>query len=63
MAKPIKCKVICNNQWGYEATPYEAPSISAGVRWARESGWFWYRVVVDWKTVRRGYGEEWRKER
>lgn len=56
MAKPKKCEVLCNNRWGYVATPYKAESISAGVRWAKESGWFAYRVLVDGKVVRRGFG-------
>lgn len=54
--KPIKCKVLCNNRWGYVATPYEANSIAEGVRWAKESGWFAYRIIVDGRVVRRGFG-------
>lgn len=55
--RAIPCKVLCNNRWGYCATPYEAPSISAGVKWAKDNGWFYYRIVVDGKVVRRGYGD------
>lgn len=56
MAKPKKCEVLCNNRWGYVAMPYKAESISAGVRWAKDSGWFAYRILVDGKVVRRGFG-------
>lgn len=53
-----KCKVICNNRWGYQATPYEAESIAEGVRWAKQSGWWYWVIVVDGKIVRRGHGDE-----
>ena len=54
-----KCKVICNNRWGYQATPYEAESIAEGVRWAKKSGWWYWVIVVDGKIVRRGHGDGW----
>ena len=53
--KPIPCKVVCNNRWGHIATPVDFPSIAAGVRWAKESGWYCYRIFANGKIVRRGY--------
>jgi len=53
--KPIPCKVVCNNRWGHIATPVDFPSIAAGMRWAKESGWFSYRIFAKGKLVRRGY--------
>lgn len=58
--KAIPCVIVCNNRWGYCATPYHAPSIAAGIRWARSSGWFWWRAIVAGRVVARGYGDDWR---
>lgn len=52
------CVAICNNRWGYCATPHAFKSIADAVRWARSSGWFWYRIVCDGRVVRRGFGDE-----
>ena len=53
--KAKKCKVLFNTKWGYVATPMEFPSIHKAVEYAKDSGWFAYRVVVDGKVVRRGF--------
>lgn len=58
MGKPIPCKVICNTRWGYCMTPQEFPSIRQGIKYGRESGLFAYRVFVNNKVVRRGFGQE-----
>ena len=55
--KPIKCQLLCNNRWGYEATPMEFPSIKKAVEYGRNSTWFAFRVVVNGKVVRRGFGD------
>ena len=51
------CKVVCNARNGYVPAIHEAPSIAAGVRWAKESPWFRYRVFVGGRCVRRGFCE------
>ena len=55
--KARKCELLLNNRWGYVATPMEFPSIRKAVEYARKSTWFAYRVVVDEKVVRRGFGD------
>lgn len=55
--KAKKCKALFNNRWGACATPMEFPSIRKAVEYAKDSGWFAYRVVVDGKVVRRGHGD------
>ena len=55
--KPIKCQLLCNNRWGYCATPMDFPSIRKAVEYGRNSPWFAYRVVVNGKVVRRGFGD------
>lgn len=57
MKKPIECVVVVNTRWGHVCQPYHAKSIAEGVRWARESGGFVYRVFVNGKVVRRGFCE------
>lgn len=57
--KPIKCTVIVNTKWGYCSTSYEAKSISEGVKYAKSSGGFAYRVLVNGKVVRRGFCDPW----
>lgn len=57
MAKSIPCKVVCYGRWGHMATPYEAPSIAEGIRWAKSSGWDGYLIFVGNKIVRRGFCE------
>ena len=53
--KAIPCKVVCNSRLGNVPMPVYFPSIAAGVRWAKESGWFCYRIFAKGKLVRRGY--------
>lgn len=53
--KAKKCKMVFNSRWGHISAPMEFPSISAGLKFAKESGWFAYRVYVDGKLVRRGF--------
>ena len=53
--KSIPCKVVCNSRYGTIATPIDFPSIAAGVRWAKGSGWFSYRIFANGKIVRSGY--------
>ena len=53
--RAIPCKVVCNNRWGYVANSVDFPSIAAAVRWAKESGWFYYRIYAKGKLVRSGY--------
>ena len=53
--KSIPCKVVCNSRYGTISAPIDFPSIAAGVRWAKESGWFSYRIFANGKIVRRGY--------
>ena len=53
--KSIPCKVVCNSRYGTISTPIDFPSIAAGVRWAKESGWFYYNIFVNGKIVRRGF--------
>lgn len=55
--RAIPCKVVCNTRSGYLATPHDAPSIAAGVRMGKESGWFRYRVFVGGRCVRQGFCE------
>lgn len=53
--KSTPCKVVFNGRNGYVATPLDAPSIAAGVRMAKGSGWFRYRIFVDGRVVRQGF--------
>ena len=53
--KSIPCKVVCNSRYGTISHTIDFPSIAAGVRWAKESGWFSYCIFVNGKIVRRGY--------
>lgn len=53
--KAKKCKIVFTARWGYIPAPMEFPSISAGLKFAKESGWFAYLVYVDGKLVRRGF--------
>ena len=53
--KPIECDVVVNTRYGHIYQPYHAKSIAEGVRWAKESGGFAYRILVDGKVVRRGF--------
>jgi hypothetical protein len=52
-AKP--CKVVLTGRNGYVATPVDAPSIAEGMRIAKSSGWFRYRIFVDGRVVRQGF--------
>ena len=53
MRKP--CTVVVNTRNGHIITPFTAPSIAEGVRRAKESAGFAYRVFVGHKMVRSGY--------
>lgn len=54
-SRGIPCRVLLNGKNGYTATPLEAGSIAEGLRLAKGSGWFRYRIVVDGKIVRAGF--------
>ena len=53
--KAIPCKVVFNGRNGYVASPLDAPSIAEGVRMARDSGWFRYRIYAKGRLVRSGF--------
>lgn len=56
--KGITCEVIFYGRNGYVATPLDAPSIAEGIRMAKGSGWFRYRIVTeDGRVVRQGFCE------
>jgi hypothetical protein len=56
--KAIPCKVVLNSRNGYVATPLDAPSIAEGIRMAKGSGWFRYRIVTaDGRVARQGFCE------
>ena len=55
MAKGISCKVLLNGRNGYTATPLAASSIAEGLRMARGSGWFRFRIVANGRIVRQGF--------
>lgn len=54
--KPKKCKLILNTASGYCLTQH-FESIASALRFAKESGFFAYRIFVDGKLVRRGFCE------
>ena len=54
-SRGIPCRVLLNGKNGYCATPLEAKSISAGLRLAKGSGWFRYRIIAGGKVVREGF--------
>ena len=52
--KPKKCKLILNTASGYCLTQ-NFNSIASAVRFAKESGFFAYRIFVDGRKVRSGF--------
>lgn len=56
MGKAIKCKVVCNNRWGYCCGEKECKSIAEAVRYAQGLG-FAYRIfdINNKKVLKRGF--------
>ena len=52
--KSKKCKLILNTSSGYCLTQ-NFESIASAVRFAKESGFFAYRIFVDGRKVRSGF--------
>lgn len=52
--KSKKCKLILNTASGYCLTQ-NFNSIASAVRFAKESGFFAYRIFVDGRKVRSGF--------
>ena len=54
MSKSKKCKLILNTSYGYCFTQ-NFNSIASAVKFAKETGYFAYRIFVDGHKVRSGF--------